>query len=381
MNVSVAVRQKFHGFQLAQQLEKNNCLNYLFTSLYGKVLGKDNSVGYTIDPKKIKTNIISAIYTYGLNNNGYYSDDLFGKWVANKIEYEDLIVTWGIQALPIIEKASKKNIKVALERGSAHVIEQRDILLAEYAALGIDSKHLENSFSAKRMERELLEYDQADIISIPSSFVKKSFLKHGIAAEKLFMNPYGVNLQDFTCQPIAHSPFRIIYTGSISIRKGIHYLLKAFCRLNLKNSELWLVGKADKEIKPILAKYSHPNIFVFDAVPQKELSEFYNKCDVFSICSIEEGLAMVQAQAMACGLPVICTTNTGGDDLIEEGKEGFILPIRDVKAIEEKIEYLYCYRTECRAMGKNAAEKVESNFTWDDYGKRAVKAYGQIINK
>ena len=67
---------------------------------------------------------------------------------------------------------------------------------------------------------------------------------------------------------------------------------------------------------------------------------------------------MVQAQAMACGLPVICTTNTGGADLVREGRDGFILPIRDVEAIKEKILYFYENPEACTAMGESARSRV-----------------------
>jgi len=89
---------------------------------------------------------------------------------------------------------------------------------------------------------------------------------------------------------------------------------------------------------------------------------------------------MVQLQAMACGLPVICTTNTGGEDIIRNGKEGFIVPIRDVEALKEKILYLYSNPEKCKKMGYNAKKRVKENFTWDHYGDRIIKKYKEILN-
>ena len=89
---------------------------------------------------------------------------------------------------------------------------------------------------------------------------------------------------------------------------------------------------------------------------------------------------MVQLQAMACGLPVICTTNTGGEDIIRNGKEGFVVPIRDVEALKEKILYLYNNPEKCKRMGYNAKKMVRENFTWDYYGDRIIKKYKEILN-
>ncbi|MFB6212827.1 MAG: glycosyltransferase, partial [Candidatus Magasanikbacteria bacterium] len=89
---------------------------------------------------------------------------------------------------------------------------------------------------------------------------------------------------------------------------------------------------------------------------------------------------MVIIQAMACGLPVIATKNTGGPDIIEDGENGFVIPIRDTQALKEKIQYLYENPKERKRMAKNAKETVQDGFTWDDYGDRVVKEYKKILH-
>jgi glycosyltransferase involved in cell wall biosynthesis len=96
--------------------------------------------------------------------------------------------------------------------------------------------------------------------------------------------------------------------------------------------------------------------------------------------SIEEGLALVQLQAMACGLPLICTTNTGGEDLIQEGEEGYIIPIRDIGALKENLVYLYENPAERKEMGRKAMERVRGHFSWDDYGRRTMEHYRRIMD-
>jgi glycosyltransferase involved in cell wall biosynthesis len=101
---------------------------------------------------------------------------------------------------------------------------------------------------------------------------------------------------------------------------------------------------------------------------------------VFCLASIEEGLAMVQVQAMACGLPVICTTNTGGADIVREGRDGFIVPIRDVNALKEKILYFYENPEAGKIMGESARRRVQAGFSWSDYGHKMIASYRKILH-
>jgi len=90
---------------------------------------------------------------------------------------------------------------------------------------------------------------------------------------------------------------------------------------------------------------------------------------------------MVQAQAMACGLPAVITTHTGGEDIVRNGVDGFIVPIRDVSALKEKILYFYENEEARRTMGASALNRVKHGFTWKDYGERMIKYYQKILAK
>jgi len=90
---------------------------------------------------------------------------------------------------------------------------------------------------------------------------------------------------------------------------------------------------------------------------------------------------MVQPQAMACGLPVIATTNTGAEDIIRDGKDGFVIPIRDVEKLKEKLIYLYENPEICRKIGESAKQRVSQGFTWDDYGDKIINIYENILTQ
>jgi glycosyltransferase involved in cell wall biosynthesis len=379
MKVSVCCPRKFHAFNLADQLNKHNALKQLFTSYFGRWGRKANNINIEIPVDKVTTNIALAFLFYGYNpGSELFRERFFGKWVAKQLSDENIVVSFGLAALPIIERAHQLGIKVVVERGSSHVTYQRDILLEEYEKWGSPTTDLRRSFCQARMDQELLEYELADYISIPSTFVERTFLGNGISYNKLIKVPYGVSLSEFKQLPKKDNVFRVVFAGAMSLQKGVHYLLQAFSELNLPGTELWLIGDKSQEIEPFFKEYKGKFKY-FGPQPQVRLHEIYSQCTVFAICSIQEGMARVQPQAMACGLPLICTTNTGGDDLIEEGKEGFIIPIRDVRALKERILYLYEHPDICYEMGQAAKRKARQGFTWDDYGEKTMQEYKRIL--
>ncbi len=379
MRVTISCPTKFHAFYLADQIHKHEALEGLYTSYYGRFGAKSNHRGIDIPREYIHTNLIFAFLYYGYNPGTHlFRSRLYGGWVARNLKHEDIVVTWGLSALPIIERAHDLGMKVILERGSSHVVYQRDILLEEYENWGAATDALRRSFSPERMEQELLEYELADRVSIPSSFVERTFVEQGVPKEKLIKVPYGVDLSEFRQLPKKDDVFRVIFAGSMDLRKGVQYLLQAFAELDLPDAELWLVGGKTPEIEPLLGKYEGKFLF-FGHQPQAKLREYYSQCSVFVIFSIEEGMAMVQPQAMACGLPLICTSNTGGDDLIDEGKEGYVLPIRDMDTLKEKLLYLYENPDVGYEMGQAAKRKAQQGFTWDDYGGQMLSAYQVVL--
>jgi glycosyltransferase involved in cell wall biosynthesis len=382
MNITVSVFGRFHAFYLAHQLQKHGHLQRLITSYpkfevrkYGITDSKTCSLltyelvrrGLTRVPSWIKPDMdlrfwLSERFDHAACSHIPKGTELFIGW--SSFSEEGLLRARGLGAVTI------------LERGSSHIEYQRDILHQEYSKYGLEAclPH------PQIVEKEKREYAIADYIEVPSTFAYQSFVEKGIDEKKLIRGFRGVDLSNFHKLPKQDNVFRVVFAGAMVLRKGVHYLLQAFVELNLPNSELWLLGGKKPEIESFFRKYDGYFRY-FGAVPQAKLHEYYSQCSVFVICSIEEGLAMVQPQAMACGLPLICTTNTGGEDLIEDGKEGFIVPIRDVDALKERILRLYDQKDLCHKMGQAAYRKVRSGLTWDDYGDFIVQQHQDIISK
>ena len=382
MKITISVLGRFWLFYLAKQLQDQEFLAKLITSY-----PKFEAIKYGINPANIDSLLIHEIHNRGwrkisrftesLFNPQYMIFELFDRHASRHIKNHcDIFAGLSGCSLYSLRRARQMGAKTVLERGSSHMLYQRKILEEEYRKFGLEKEVVH----PKVVERELTEYQEADFIAIPSQFVKETFLQQGIPEARLIHVPYGVDLTNFYPAPKQDNVFRIIHCGNISLRKGVHYLLQAFAELNLPRAELWLIGSMTDEIKPFLRKWASPAIRHQGPFPERELHRYYSQGSVFCLASIEEGLAMVQAQAMACGLPVICTTNTGGADLVREGRDGFILPIRDVDAIKEKILYFYENPEAGRHMGESAREAVQAGFSWSDYGHKMIAAYQKILS-
>lgn len=379
MKVSISVIGRFHLFNLAQQLLKKGYLNQLITS-YPK---------FEVVKYGIPRNMASSVLIKEILERGWRKLPKFLKRIYNPQhlihEIFDILASFYLRSGAdiviggprVIKKAKSFRAIAIAERGSSHILYQNKILKEEYEKYGIRTEPFMLPHP-KIIEDELKMYEEADYISVPSSFVKRTFLEYGFPESKIIQVPYGVDLSDFRQIPKVDGIFRVVFAGGMTLRKGVHYLLKAFSELNLPNSELMLIGAINDEIKPFFEKYEEKFNWI-GPKPQKELHKYYSQGSVFVIMSIEEGLAMVQPQAMACGLPVICTTNTGGEDIVRDGIDGFVIPIRDIKALKEKIVYLYEHPEKMEEMGRSAMERVKNGFTWDDYGDKMIKEYEKII--
>jgi glycosyltransferase involved in cell wall biosynthesis len=389
----ISVGGRFHAFNLAQQLEKRRALKKLITS-YPKFEVKK----YGIPPEKIGSVLIKEIlergwrqlpaFLHNIYNPQYLIHEIFDKSVSYCLESADLFVGWSSFSLHSLRKAKKMGMTTVIDRGSSHILYQQKILKEEYDNFGVKIQLAH----PKIIEKELKEYEEADYVTIPSLFVKRTFLDQGFPENKLIHVPYGVDLSQFRQIPKEDNVFRVIFVGGMTLQKGVHYLLRAFSELNLPNSELMLIGAISNEIKPFFKKYkvsmfgrptssgrrTSPILFI-GHVPQRELYKYYSQSSVFVLNSIQDGFGMVIIQAMACSLPVITTENTGGPDIVRDRKDGFIIPIRDAEKLKEKLIYLYENPEIRLKMGQSAKERVASGFTWDDYGDKTVEAYKKIL--
>ncbi len=376
MNVVISTFAKFHAFELAQQMQRKGLLSRLFTTYPAARTGlpreKVTSLLALEGLERASRNLLRPGHLMAKRH--YLLREAYDRFVATQIPDDgEVFVGWSGCSEHAIHCASQKGMRTVVERGSSHILFQENILKEEYARYGLHPQLP----SGGSIDKELREYDAADIIMVPSTFARDTFLQYGTDPHKVRVVPYGVDVSKFKPSDTPPEIFRVLYVGSMSIRKGVPYLLQAFRELNLPESELWLVGGKLPEIEDHFKK--HKGSFVhFGYQPQERLPLLYQQCSVFVIASVEEGMAMVQLQALASGLPLISTTNTGGGDLIDEGSEGFVVPVRDVDAIKSRILTLYNDPARRASMGLAAAEKARTSNNWSDYGDQVHDVYRSL---
>ena len=246
----------------------------------------------------------------------------------------------------------------------------------EHARWGFPYRPIDPRIVAK----EEREYVAADLITVPSGFAERSFVASGVPAEKLRRIPYGGRLDRFKPQgKPAPGTFQVLFVGHISLRKGIPDLLEAFARLRHPAKTLRLIGSIDPVMAPLLAKLPADRVEFLGNVPNAELARYYSESHVLVLPSIEEGLAMVMAEAMASGCPVIASTNTGAEDLFTDGREGYIVPIRSADAIGEALARIADDPELQAQLRQRAIERIKAIDGWNTYGaawKALIASFG-----
>ena len=156
--------------------------------------------------------------------------------------------------------------------------------------------------------------------------------------------------------------------GQVGLRKGVPYLLEAFAKLKHPAKRLTVVGALQRHILPLIARMPTDKVRFLGSMPQAELAGVMSRSHVLALPSVEEGMAMVMAQALVCGCPVIATEATGAEDLFTDGVEGFVVPDRDAAALASRMQQVAEDPGLRERMGAAALMRVRSLGGWDGYG-------------
>lgn len=382
LKIALSTIGKFHSFDLARQLHRRSALTAIFTG-YPRFKLKNEKLPDPLIHTFPWLHVTAVRFPRGLLGERAASAwesidqrafDLYTSW---RLPECDIFCGMSGSALATGLEAQRRGAKFVCDRGSSHIRFQDRILREEYARAGI----LFPGIHPRVIERETAEYETADLITVPSRFAYASFLAEKVPESKLRLVPYGVDLSKF--QPVGRPEpdgFDVLFVGTLGIRKGVPYLLEAFSKLQHPRKRLFFIGSLLPELRPLMRRTlaSTTNIHVLGHVPQLRLREYMSRAHVMVLPSVEEGLATVQAQALACGCPVIATTNTGAHDLFSDGTEGFIVPPRDTDALTQAMQRLADDRALRDRMRALARRKVESIGGWDLYGDTMYDVFRQI---
>ncbi len=220
-----------------------------------------------------------------------------------------------------------------------------------------------NELNQVLIDQENNEWDWAHRIIAPSEFVQDGLREIGVPSDKCCLIPHVLADSWIRKGPKARrreGPLRVLFVGTVGLLKGVQYVLQAAERLG-KSVEVAVIGPIRCR-EQVVRKASPGNTILAGQVPRIEIEKWYEWADAFCLPSICEGSATVTFEALAKGLPVICTKNAGS--VVTDGVDGFIVPIRDAESISEKLHLLSEDKALLETMSLSALKKIE-NYTLD----------------
>jgi len=226
--------------------------------------------------------------------------------------------------------------------------------------------------SEAKCARKDEELSLAGTVIVPSTFVKNTLEMYPGSIQKIVVNPFGVPARISASRGLTQSndPLRVLYVGSLTQRKGIAYLFDAVEKA-AKAVTLTIVGRKVGQ-SDALDKACEKHRWIASLSHSDVLAEM-RQHDVFVFPSLFEGLALVQGEALSQGLPVITTPNSGGADILRDGIDGYIVPIRDSNAIAARLLAFHADRTLLEKMSESARERA-AQLDWSASKTRTVDA-------
>ena len=291
----------------------------------------------------------------------------------------DVLHVWSSFGLYSIKKVKKNGTIIFVEKSCPHPDFQNKLLDEEANILGIKRKVYSSSFT----QRIKQEFDLADKIVVCSNYTLNSFLENGIDKNKLYNVALDASFMPKRNHSKKYDKKEIVIgmVGGDVIRKGFIYLLLAWKELNIDNKKLVLkTSKKALESVPKIWKLIENDDTIEIMGYLNDMEDFYEKCDLFVFPSIDDGFGMVVFEALACSLPVIITKNVGAGDFITDGREGYIIDIRNPLQIKEKIEFLNDNRAIMNLMSVNAKETFDNyRCRNDNYSHRIASLYKDYV--
>lgn len=363
--INIVSPGRFHVCDLARELDKNgwDVSFYSFVPTkramkFGLPAKCNKTVLPFVLPFLVLQKYIKSEWTKQLR---IYMQDIITSIYMRKC---DILIAMSGDFVHTVERAKRHGATIVLERGSKHILEQKRILESIPSLKG--TKPVPDA----NVKRELHDYQNADYIAVASKHVKDSFIKQHFDANKLFVNPYGVDLSMFHPAENTVKEYDVIMVGNWGYQKGCDLIVDA---IKLSNYKFLHVGPvSDMPFPNNDTRFTH-----VDAVDQAKLVDYYAKAKVFVFPSRQDGFGMVLSQAVACNLPIVGSKDCGAPDLkdmVEIPEYIKLIDEYSPQAIKKAIdESLVTYET---LKGKIYAGNAISQLTWKAYGER----YSNFLN-
>ncbi len=297
---------------------------------------------------------------------------MYDRIVGLRMENFDLFWGWASGALSAGRAARSRGARFVLDRACPHVDVQQALVRSECERLGVRYKGEPQWFR----ERQLAEYEEADVILVPSNYSRRSFPAE--LQSKVWIAPLFGRVPDV--EPILQKagverierPFTFGTVGGQPLRKGFLYLLQAWERLQLPNARLLLRTDARLDRFPALRDLLRrlPNVEVVGYL--ENMSTFYRRCDAFVFPTLDDGFGMALLEAIAHGLPCVATTHCGAAELFAPDQDLLLIRAQDAEALAGAMQQLYASADLRERLSKSARQAlagIEGDGSYDLYGK------------
>jgi glycosyltransferase involved in cell wall biosynthesis len=222
-------------------------------------------------------------------------------------------------------------------------------------------------------------FARSDAVICASSFTRHSLASAGSMAPAHVVG-YGVDLDLFSARAQVPSAkvLTVGFVGALSQRKGARYLLGALASLPKGSAKLIIYTRAAVD-RDLIRGYEGVDVEIRGGLSDAQLASDLKQCDLVALPSIAEGFGLVILEAMACGVPVLCTTSTGGADFIRHRQNGLLIEPGSAEAISRELDWALTRRDELFQLGKAARLEAEKH-TWEEYRRKFFAAYRSSIS-
>jgi glycosyltransferase involved in cell wall biosynthesis len=390
LKVALVVHGRFHGFDLARAMiarghDVTVLTNYPHWATRRFGLADENVRSYVLHGLTARM-LDRAQHMLPSVDLTAMPHKMFGKWAADQVKSQswDLVHVFSSVAEEILAAPRTSRLRTVV-RGSSHILTQARLLEEEAARTGEDVEHP----SPWTIAREQREYRLADAVIVLSTFAKDSFVAEGFPEDRLYLLRLGVDTTRFRPKPetvekrrariLAGEPLRVIMVGAMAARKGaldFVDMVNALPRDRFRFQVLGVVTGDGMKYKNAVAD----RVEFAGRRPQAELPRWYADADIFVFPTIEDGFAVVLAQANANALPIITTTNCSGPDILKSPQSGWVVPIRSGKDMAERLLWCDSHRGEVAAMVSHLYE-THTPRTWNDVAMDFEQMYTEMLER
>lgn len=402
-----------HSFRTATALEKSGVLFKYITTVYDKkhsltsftkrVLSGDNltrankrrcnslSDNDVIQFCEFESLILLLLYRIDKKKNIY---NIWNRFIIYKFNIKvanyaiknnvDAVIMYDTLAYKTFEILKKKapHIKRIIDMSAPYSLYMDKIFKIDLQKNNRYSDILRREICSTQylnmLDNSIKETKLADYFLVASNFTMNSLIYEGVPNSKILMCPYGIDSNIYSYNKKRENMYeeiRCIFVGTITQKKGAFYLLEAIKELKHKRFSFMFVGTYDKK-----SEYykDFKDICKFTGYVTKEkVVDFCSKSDILIFPSLADGFGLSALEAMSCGLPVICTSNSGVSDLIINGYNGFVINAGNEKEIYEKLMWFDNNRDKLKDMRENA-RNTSLKCTWNKYDLCIQKSIEKI---